>query len=66
MYTMIGTANLKDIDPQAWLADVLAKTATSHRPDFTNSCVELENRNRSATRGRLIVFLGEEAIVSLL
>ena len=24
MYTLIGTAKLNDVDPQAWLADVLA------------------------------------------
>lgn len=24
MYTLIGTAKLNDIEPQAWLADVLA------------------------------------------
>ena len=23
MYTLIGTAKLNDVDPQAWLADVL-------------------------------------------
>ena len=27
MYTLIGTANLNDVDPQAWLADVLARIA---------------------------------------
>ena len=27
MYSLIGTAKLNDIDPQAWLADVLAKIA---------------------------------------
>lgn len=27
MYTLIGTAKLNDIDPQAWLADVLARIA---------------------------------------
>ena len=25
MYTLIDTAKLNDIDPQAWLADVLAR-----------------------------------------
>ena len=25
MYTLIGTAKLDDVDPQAWLADVLAR-----------------------------------------
>ena len=27
MYSLIGTAKLNDIDPQAWLADVLARIA---------------------------------------
>ena len=27
MYTLIVTAKLNDIDPQAWLADVLARIA---------------------------------------
>ena len=27
MYTLIQTANLNDVDPQAWLADVLARIA---------------------------------------
>ena len=25
MYSLIGTAKLNDIDPQAWLADVIAR-----------------------------------------
>lgn len=27
MYTLIATARLNDVDPQAWLADVLARIA---------------------------------------
>ena len=27
MYTLIGTAKLNDVDPQAWLADVLTRIA---------------------------------------
>ena len=27
MYTLIQTARLNDVDPQAWLADVLARIA---------------------------------------
>ena len=27
MYSLIGTARLNDVDPQAWLADVLARIA---------------------------------------
>ena len=29
MYTLIGTAKLNDVDPQAWLADVLDRIADS-------------------------------------
>ena len=35
MYTLIGTAKLNNVDPQAWLADVLdsyAKRSTPCRP----------------------------------
>jgi len=31
MYTLIGTAKLNDIDPQAWLADVLARIADARQ-----------------------------------
>lgn len=37
MYTLIGTAKLNDVDPQAWLADVLARiadTPQSRLPDL--------------------------------
>ncbi len=27
MYTLIGTAKLNDVDPQAWLADALGRIA---------------------------------------
>ncbi|MFI5014059.1 MAG: transposase domain-containing protein, partial [Hyphomicrobiales bacterium] len=27
MYTLIGTTKLNDVDPQAWLAEVLARIA---------------------------------------
>ena len=27
MYTLIGTAKLNNVDPQAWLADVLSRIA---------------------------------------
>lgn len=27
MYTLIGTAKLNDLDPQAWLADILERIA---------------------------------------
>jgi transposase len=32
MYTLIGTAKLNDIDPQAWLADVLRRFADHPAP----------------------------------
>ena len=31
MYTLIGTAKLNDVDPQAWLADVLGRIAETPR-----------------------------------
>jgi transposase len=33
MATLIMTAKLNNIDPQAWLADVLARIARSHHPE---------------------------------
>ena len=35
MYSLIITAKMNDVDPQAWLADVLARIAThpAHRLD---------------------------------
>jgi transposase len=30
MYTLIGTARLNDVNPEAWLADVLARIANGH------------------------------------
>ena len=35
LYTLIQTARLNDVDPQAWLADVLARIAghPAHRID---------------------------------
>ena len=35
MYSLIVTAKMNDVDPQAWLADVLAQIAThpAHRLD---------------------------------
>ena len=38
MYTLIHTAKLNDVDPQAWLADVLARIADHAVIDSTNSC----------------------------
>ena len=30
MYTLIGTARLNDVNPEAWLTDVLARIADGH------------------------------------
>ena len=45
MYTLIHTAKLNDVDPQAWLADVLARIADHpvHRARRTPA-VELGGR----------------------
>ena len=37
IYTLIVTAKLNDIDPQAWLADVLRRIA-DHRPRVSTNC----------------------------
>ena len=34
MYTLIGTAKMNDVDPQAWLADVLARI-----PELPQNCL---------------------------
>lgn len=36
MYTLIGTAKLNDVDPQAWLADVLARIADTPQNQLTD------------------------------
>ena len=63
MYTLIGTAKLNDIDPQAWLADVLGRIAEI--PAARASPLELESppasRSRRLSRGlhrRLTLKLG--------
>ena len=53
MYTLIHTAKLNDVDPQAWLADVLARIADHpvHRLDELlpwNWAVERQRRNLAA------------------
>ena len=32
MYTLIQTARLNDVDPQAWLADVLVASPITNQP----------------------------------
>jgi len=53
MFTLIQTAKLNDIDPQAWLADVLARIADHKVTDLAallpwNWRAELERRNLAA------------------
>ena len=53
MYTLIHTAKLNEVDPQAWLADVLAGIADHpvHRLDELLPCnwaVERQRRNLAA------------------
>jgi transposase len=38
MSTLIGTAELNDVDPLAWLADVLAASPAPHRAVSLNCC----------------------------
>jgi hypothetical protein len=50
MATLIVTAKLNDVDPQAWLADVLARIADHTIQDLDQlSALELESE-RSQTR----------------
>ena len=38
MYSLIVTAKMNDVDPQAWLADVLDRIALIKSKGSTNSC----------------------------
>ena len=51
MYSLIVTAKMNDIDPQAWLADVLARlpnTTASHVPDLLHWNRQPSERQRAA------------------
>lgn len=53
--TLIATANLNDINPQAWLADVLARLP-NQPSSSTNSCLGIGSLKASLTphkRGQL-------------
>jgi transposase len=50
MYTLIGTAKLNDVDPQAWLADVLARIADTPQ----NRLTDLLPWNWKAQSARLV------------
>ena len=38
IYSLIATAKLNDVDPRAWLADVLAASLTTRRPTYMSCC----------------------------
>lgn len=50
MYTLLGTAKLNDVDPQAWLADVLARIANTPQSQLA----ELLPWNWKAQSARLV------------
>ena len=52
MYSLIVTPKLNDIDPQAWLADVLARIAEHPVQSSTNSCPGTGRRIRCAVNWR--------------
>ena len=51
MYSLIVTAKLNDVDPQAWLADVLARIA-DHPSDASTSCCPGTGASHPARRPR--------------
>ena len=56
MATLIMTAKLNDVDPQAWLADVLARIADHPaEPSGRTAAVELARQPRPSPRSRLIL-----------
>ena len=44
MYTLIQTARLNDVDPQAWLANVLAHINDHNIQSSVNCCLEIGSR----------------------
>ena len=53
IYTLIQTAKLNDVDPQAWLADVLARLQ-DHPAKRIDRAVALELEARAHAKGRRI------------
>ena len=52
MYTLIGTAKLNEVDPQAWLADVLGRIAETPQTRLERTPpLELERRPAARPRG---------------
>jgi hypothetical protein len=49
MYTLIQTAKLNNVDPQAWLADALTRSLTSRKLRSANC-----SRDRDDKRGHRI------------
>ena len=56
MYSLIVTAKQNDVDPRAWLADVLARIRPSRIPAARVAALALENRTGPADRCRLISY----------
>ena len=50
MFTLIQTAKLNDVDPQAWLADVLARIADHNSQRLAAPALELESCGSTTRR----------------
>jgi transposase len=51
IYTLIATAKLNDVDPQAWLADVLARLSRLGSGDDGGPCARSSGRYTNTQRG---------------
>jgi hypothetical protein len=60
MYTLIGTAKLNGIDPQAWLAHLLRRIA-DHPASRLTSCGDVIFDTADHVRTRVIDAFGEPA-----
>jgi hypothetical protein len=63
MYSLIVTAKMNDVDPQAWLADVLARIA-EHPVQKTRPVASLDLAIPRATSGCLIMAAPSKTTVS--